>query len=417
MHLILQTFLQSCLLGLALSQAPTDYKLLGNFSGYILLDQFDFMTGTYLSDASLSVNVDRVKAQQLNMYNFTEDGTVYLGADKALPFGAAGPNSFRMESKGVYNQGLFIFDIAHAPTGCGTWPAIWMYGDRFPLNGEIDIFENVNDETTNLISLKTLDGCTQMPLIRNQSAIVKSNNCNLNSTDIDPTSQKMQFAQEGCQTRSSTNSQYGPQFNAAGGGMYAMKWDSQGIVFWFWQRGAANWPADIVASKPNPSSWGIPESNFTFTACDRCLIYDVKLVIDLYFCGRFAGEQNIWDRTCKASTGQPTCADHMIKNSEKALKDAFFSINYMSVYEIPAADAFPICPASRAPGMYPPVILTNPKYTQPNGNPIKGTGNKPFANGNDGNKNTGSSAKGSGAVGVRVGAFFEVAIGVIALLL
>jgi len=50
----------------------------------------------------------------------------------------------RVESKKKYRGGLFLLDVNHMPTGCGTWPAYWMCGDHWPHNGEIDILEGVN---------------------------------------------------------------------------------------------------------------------------------------------------------------------------------------------------------------------------------------------------------------------------------
>ena len=34
-----------------------------------------------------------------------------------------------MISQETYNSGLFIASLDHIPTGCGTWPAMWMYGE------------------------------------------------------------------------------------------------------------------------------------------------------------------------------------------------------------------------------------------------------------------------------------------------
>jgi len=43
-----------------------------------------------------------------------------------LPEAGTGRNSVRIGSKKQYTKGLFIFDIKHTPTGCGTWPALWL---------------------------------------------------------------------------------------------------------------------------------------------------------------------------------------------------------------------------------------------------------------------------------------------------
>jgi hypothetical protein len=39
----------------------------------------------------------------------------------------AGPReSVRLEGKRRFNRGLFIIDVRHMPSGCGTWPAFWL---------------------------------------------------------------------------------------------------------------------------------------------------------------------------------------------------------------------------------------------------------------------------------------------------
>lgn len=51
------------------------------------------------------------------------DGSVYLGADMKY-FADNGRASVRIESKKRYEPGLYVWDVAHMPTGCGTWPTL-----------------------------------------------------------------------------------------------------------------------------------------------------------------------------------------------------------------------------------------------------------------------------------------------------
>lgn len=43
-----------------------------------------------------------------------------------------GRPSIRLTSKKSYNSGLVILDVEHMPVGCGTWPAFWMVGPKWP---------------------------------------------------------------------------------------------------------------------------------------------------------------------------------------------------------------------------------------------------------------------------------------------
>lgn len=88
---------------------------------------------------------------------------VYIGAlqsDGETPI-----NSVRLEGKRRFNRGLFIMDLWHMPTGCGTWPAFWLTDENnWPLNGEIDILEGVNYQTTAKTALHTTQGCSHFNL-------------------------------------------------------------------------------------------------------------------------------------------------------------------------------------------------------------------------------------------------------------
>mmetsp|Transcript_16136 Transcript_16136/g.36996 ORF Transcript_16136/g.36996 Transcript_16136/m.36996 type:complete len:391 (+) Transcript_16136:268-1440(+) len=73
----------------------------------------------------------------------------------------AGPReSIRLEGKKRFNRGLFIIDVRHMPSGCGTWPAFWLTDEaNWPVNGEIDIVEGVNCQSEAKTALHTKKGC------------------------------------------------------------------------------------------------------------------------------------------------------------------------------------------------------------------------------------------------------------------
>lgn len=64
---------------------------------------------------------------------------------------------------------------------------------------------------------------------------------------------------QGCgEIAESTEDAYGAGFNTAGGGVYAMKWDSDGISVFYFARDSI--PTDITDGSPEPSGWGTPVS-------------------------------------------------------------------------------------------------------------------------------------------------------------
>ena len=58
---------------------------------------------------------------------------------------ARGRDSLRITSQNAYNEGIFVLDLAHMPTGCATWPAFWTLSQAgpWPAGGEIDIIEGM----------------------------------------------------------------------------------------------------------------------------------------------------------------------------------------------------------------------------------------------------------------------------------
>ena len=45
------------------------------------------------------------------------------------------------------------------PTGCSTWPAFWTHGPNWPYEGEVDIIEEINEQTYDHTTLHTGPGC------------------------------------------------------------------------------------------------------------------------------------------------------------------------------------------------------------------------------------------------------------------
>lgn len=78
-----------------------------------------------------------------------------------LPLGTK-RNSIRIGSTATYNVGsLIIADMDHVPFGCSLWPAFWLVGPNWPIGGEIDVFEGINNGPFNQATLHTNNGCTR----------------------------------------------------------------------------------------------------------------------------------------------------------------------------------------------------------------------------------------------------------------
>lgn len=128
----------------------------------------------------------------------------------------------RLTSLDSYGMGsLIIIDALHIPFGCSVWPAFWTYGieTAWPLSGEIDIIEAINNMDNNQIALHTVQGCTQ------QLFTPPAQTGNTLETDCS--------VPRGCIVAEKADS-FGPGFAAAGGGVFALQMEVSGIYVWYW---------------------------------------------------------------------------------------------------------------------------------------------------------------------------------------
>lgn len=145
-----------------------NYKLADVYSGPTFLDRFDYFTEEDPTDGFVHY-VDRDAATRMNL-TYAGSSSVVLRVDTTDAMATTGRRSVRLESKTSYDDGLFLFDIIHAPYGCGTWPALWLTdGYNWPANGEIDVLETNNRATQgNEVTLHTTEGC-EMRVKRKQT--------------------------------------------------------------------------------------------------------------------------------------------------------------------------------------------------------------------------------------------------------
>lgn len=246
-----------------------------------------------------------------------------MGVDTKNLYPSNGPGrpSVRISSVASYTHALYILNLSHMPTGCGTWPAFWSLGPNWPSNGEIDIIEGVNTNTQNLMSLHTSDNCTVAGT--NETGTLQTSNCYINAN-----------SNSGCGVQSASTTSYGSGFNSNGGGVYAMEWTSSWIRVWSFGRNSI--PASITDGTPDPSTFGTPSANFQGSCNIDSHFALHNIVFDNTFCGDYAGNTYGSDASCpqtSGATGMQSCINY-VGNNPSAFAEAYWSINSLKVYQV-----------------------------------------------------------------------------------
>uniref|UniRef100_A0A914CL67 GH16 domain-containing protein n=1 Tax=Acrobeloides nanus TaxID=290746 RepID=A0A914CL67_9BILA len=306
-----------------LNSGSSDYRLKKSYEGNNFFDAFDFWTNGDPTHGFVDY-VDRPTAERTGLISII-NGKVKISADSdnQIPHGKRGRPSIRIHSKDSYNEGLFLFDIDHMPTGPGTWPAYWLVGDNWPNNGEADILEGVGGDNFNHFALHTKNGC-RMPeqdqsLFTGKWATGKNGRPATNCYVYE----SAQWDNQGCSI-SSPDGFFGDEFNSGQGGVFAFEWDRGGYMrTWIFKRNQI--PSDILQSNPNPSNWGKPIAYFKLGEnCTPSHFNAMKIIINLTFCGDWAGHVY--------PGGMSACIDK-VRNNPEAYKNAYWLINYVKVFD------------------------------------------------------------------------------------
>jgi len=315
------------------------YQTVESYGGQDFFTKFDFWAAADPTHGYVTY-VGEAQAKQDGLIESAPDHII-MAADSKHVTGPEGRPSVRIQSKAVYNHGLFVADIDHIPTGCGTWPAFWMYGEDsqhiWPRWGEYDIIEGLHEDTTAMTTLHTTDNCNQASVDEGDdfdsrwelgaAPGVAADNCFVGA--------KNQWNNQGCSQEGPKDSM-GANFNMKGGGTYAAEWDPIGkhIRTWFWPRGSE--PMDLREKRPRPETWGTPYSFFTLQnkVCAPQHFKNMRIVFDLTFCGDFGDA--VWGARCPGFN--MTCADFVKKHPE-AMKEAYWSVRSLDVYDRKAASA------------------------------------------------------------------------------
>ncbi|BCS19055.1 glycoside hydrolase family 16 protein [Aspergillus puulaauensis] len=304
--------------GLAAGLASAAYVLQDDYSPDVFFDKFDFFTDSDPTNGHVKY-VDRDTAQSGEL--ISTGSSIHMGVDHTNN-APDGRQSVRLSSTQTYHHGLFILDLGHLPTGCGTWPAFWILGPDWPNGGEVDIIEGVNDATQNQMALHTSDGCSIDD--SGFSGSLLTSNCFVNAEGQDNNA--------GCGIQSDSTESYGAGFNSGSGGVYATEWTGDAISVWFFPRSSI--PEDIGSGNPDPSSWGTPSGKFAGSCDIESHFGDMQIIFDITFCGDWAGA--VWGSgTCSANNGG-SCED-FVSNNPAAFEEAYWDINSLKVYQDGAA--------------------------------------------------------------------------------
>ncbi|KAI9843584.1 MAG: hypothetical protein M1838_002547 [Thelocarpon superellum] len=191
----------------------------------------------------------------------------------------------------------------------------WMTGesDPWPEDGEIDILEQVNDNTETLMSLHTNVSCTLVS--SSTPGVNKSEDCYYMTNNY-----------QGCGIGIPNTQSFGAGFNNNGGGVYAVEWTSQAISIWFFPRN--NIPLGVLAGTPDPSTWGVPAGYFHGDCSIDQNFRNHKIIFNTAFCGAWAA--NAWTPTCAKKSS--SCNDY-VANNPTAFVDAYWQINSLRVFD------------------------------------------------------------------------------------
>lgn len=348
------------------------YQLVEKHVGKDFMNYYTFYDGAdSLGSAGYNTYVGQKTALSKNLYNVTQgkDGKSSVYMKSAF----VGENEFResvrLEGKTRFNHGLFILDLDHMPTGCGVWPAWWLTDeDRWPYSGEIDVVEGINEQSVVKTALHTSDKCDMYAHVSDywhtghwdrSTGIPDTYTGKLDFNTSMPADNcwvmaPHQWANQGCVAVHQNNGTLGTAVNQAGGAIYVLEWDPSNKYIRSWVfRKDQDIPANLHEAisnddvKPDPMTWGYPYAYFAIgegTGCSADHFQNMRLVLNLAFCGTVAG--NRFGTDCPALTKQfavknpdsgaidPVLScNAYISSNPKALDEAYWKIGGVYVYE------------------------------------------------------------------------------------
>mmetsp|Transcript_100649 Transcript_100649/g.290765 ORF Transcript_100649/g.290765 Transcript_100649/m.290765 type:complete len:584 (-) Transcript_100649:32-1783(-) len=330
------------------ARAATIYTRSQSYMGEDFFEPFHWSFHTAKDPTHGAVDFASYETAVQNGLVSASRGKVVMGADATTVVdphagegGLQGRPSVRIMSRTAYNGGLFIVDLEHMPTGCGVWPAFWMYGEDsehiWPAWGEFDVIEGAHRANRTMTTLHTTPGCSQADVHAGEHFSGKwmqgldrlADNCDVGAEG--------QWGNQGC-SQAGPDGSFGTAFNEGGGGTFAAEWDPIDGHFrtWFWPR-RTGVPPDVAARKPNPDSWGRPYSYFRLSddGCNKDHFKNMRLVFDITFCGDLGAPT--FAESCPEIANKMTCEEFVYRSPE-SFTEAYWSILGLDVYQAGSPD-------------------------------------------------------------------------------
>ncbi|KAI1468697.1 glycoside hydrolase family 16 protein [Daldinia caldariorum] len=274
----------------------TGYSLTTHYAGQGLLDSFSFFIGNDPSHGFVDYQ-SKEDAIAKNLVSVGRDcNNVRIGVDSNNTYSAGDkgrPSAFNNQDNET----------------------------EWPLGGELEIIEGANTAQRNLYSAHTTEGC------KAPSAGFTGKQGRVNCS---PTGDNV-----GCNYAApqSDTTSYGDAFNAEGGGVYALEWDSEDLKLWHFPRSTI--PDNIVYAHvlgPDPTTWGPPQAVFGGSSCSPDEhFFNMSLVLNTNFCGDYAG--NLWGKADQCNRLAPTCEQFVAENP-RSFENTYWDINFIDVYQM-----------------------------------------------------------------------------------
>ncbi|WWC86640.1 uncharacterized protein L201_001517 [Kwoniella dendrophila CBS 6074] len=294
------------------------YPLTESHSGSTFFDGWKFPVETY--DNTTSGDVFWATAQNTSLLYVNDAGRAILKVDNTSTV-VYNEKRYapKLLSKTEYAPGtVFVMDAVHVPYGCSVWGAFWTQGTNWPYNGEIDIFEGVNQRTHNMMALHTGNTCTV------DTSVSMTGNVTVEDCD------QFTDSSSGCTIYDENTYSYGEAFSQAGGGVWVAEWTNEAIKIWFITR--SNVPSNMTATAStfDTSGLGTPTAVYSSSTCDLESLFGS---IDITLCGDFAGEASVLEATCPTLATDKTCyTTYVINDGSTTYANAYFELNYINIY-------------------------------------------------------------------------------------